>query len=726
MHRGKWATSMTQGTLSDSWYQVAQSRVALLPTVEAQAQRYRGQPWVLLEDGYSHRFFRVTPQAYEFLRALDGERTVDEVWQDLARRHPEGTPGQEDVVRLLSQLHLSSLLYFKEQPHADAIVERLRKQRSREFMGKLLSFMFWRFPLFGLDRWLDPILPFIRACTGRLAGAVWLAVVAWGAITAFEHWGAIGNGSEGLLSLSNLPWLYLATTLVKVVHELAHAFVCKRYGGQVPTFGVMVLVLAPLPYVDASASWGLRNKWQRAYVGAAGMLAELFLAAIACVVWAATADGTVHSMAFNVMIVGSLSSLIFNGNPLLRYDAYYILSDLVEMPNLYQKAQAQWLHYGSKHLFGQREHPEPAQDRHERAWYTGYGALAFLYRWVVTLGVLMYVADQWFGIGVIMAITTVITMVLMPAAKLWSWLRLASGTLRTRAVAAMGGMLLGLWLLLFVLPLPHALRLPGVLEARQTSPLYLQAAARLQEMPVRHGQRVKQGELLARFDSPELSLQLELIQGQIAETRAQLGLALSGTPAELGPLQARLAALEARRAETEKLLASLAVRAPQDGEWVAPALHERLGAWVDRAQPVGEVVDRRALRFAAVLPQADAAELSALPPASTAQLRLAGRRGDALDLASLRMVPYQRQRLMSPSLGFGGGGEVAIRPDDSTGTTAAEAFFEIQAEFKPQGLPADLALHGMSGVLRVPVAPKPLGNRLVASVRQLMQSRYGL
>lgn len=721
---------MTQGTLSDSWYQVAQTRVCLLPTVEAQAQRYRGQAWVLLEDGYSHRFFRVSPQAYEFLRALDGQRTVDEIWQDLARRHPEGTPGQEEVVRLLSQLHLSSLLYFKEQPHADAIVERLKKQRSRELMGKLLSFMFWRFPLFGLDKWLDPILPFIRACTGRVAGLVWLAAVCWGAATAFEHWGAISNGSEGLLSLSNLPWLYLATTLVKVVHELAHAFVCKRYGGQVPTFGVMVLVLAPLPYVDASASWGLRNKWQRAYVGAAGMLAELFLAALACVVWAATSDGTVHSMAFNVMIVGSLSSLIFNGNPLLRYDAYYILSDLVEMPNLYQKAQAQWLHYGSKYLFGLREHPEPAQDRAERAWFTGYGALAFIYRWVITLGVLAYVADQWFGVGVVMAITTAITMVLMPAAKLWTWLRVASGTHRARAIVAMGAMVLGLWALLFVLPLPHALRLPGVLEARQSSPIYLQAAARLREMPVRHGQRVKKGELLARFDSPELSLQLELVQGQIAETRAQLGLALSSTPSEVAPLQGRLDALTARRAETQKLLASLEVRAPQDGEWVAPSLHERLDGWVDRAQPVGEVVDRSALRFAAVLPQADAAELSAelgtLAPVANSELRLAGRRGEALNLASLRMVPYQRQRLMSPSLGFGGGGDVAIRPDDSSGTTAAEAFFEIQAEFAPGGLPTDLAMHGMSGVLRVPVAARPLGTRMWAGLQQLLQHRYGL
>src|SRR6218665_559214 len=118
---------MAGGTLSDSWYQDAHARVALLPTVQGQPQRYRGRPWVLLEDGYSRRFFRVTPQAYEFLRSLTAERTVGEIWQELAQRHPEGTPGQDEVVRLLSQLHLSSLLYFREQPHADAIFERMQK-----------------------------------------------------------------------------------------------------------------------------------------------------------------------------------------------------------------------------------------------------------------------------------------------------------------------------------------------------------------------------------------------------------------------------------------------------------------------------------------------------------------------------------------------------------------------------------------------------------------------
>jgi len=720
---------MAGGTLSDSWYQVAHARVALLPTVQAQPQRYRGRPWVLLEDGYSHRFFRVTPQAYEFLRSLTAERTVGEIWQELAQRHPEGTPGQDEVVRLLSQLHLSSLLYFREQPHADAIFERMQKQRQREFAAKLLAFLYWRIPLFSLDGWLDRIQPFIRAMTGKAAGAVWLLMLLIGGATAIEHREAIGLAGEGLLSLSNLPWLYLGLTVVKVCHELAHAFVCKRYGGHVPTFGLMVLVLAPLPYVDASASWGLRNKWQRAYVGAAGMLAELFLAAVATLIWAATNEGVVHSLAFNVMVVGSVSSLLFNGNPLLRYDAYYILSDLAELPNLYQKAQQQWLHYGARWVLGRHDSVEAATDASERAWYTVYGALAFAYRWIVTIGVLLYVTDQWFAIGVVLLATTVFAMLMMPLGKLWTYLRNpAMSASRSRALGVVAGGALLLYGLLFLLPLPHAVRLAGVLEARNTSQIYLQTPGRLAELAVRHGQQLKQGQLIARFENPDLDYQIEVASRQIAETRAQVGQALLQTPSEVAPLQSRLAALQSRLDELQNLARQLIVRAPQAGEWVAPTLHERQGAWVDRGLSVGEVVDRSHFRFSAVLPQSQAAELfgERAPHADSGELRLAGLRGDAIGVGALQVVPYQRQRLMSAALGFGGGGEVAVRPDDAAGTATTEPFFEIHAEIADAALPAEVAYHGMSGVLRVPVEARPLAQRLRAALQQLLQRRYGL
>lgn len=721
---------MNGTVLSDAWYQVADARVALLPTVRAQPQLVRGQRWMVLEDPYSNRFFRITPEAWAFLRALERGRTVGETWLERAAAQPEGTPGQDDVVRLLSQLHVASLLQFDEAPQHEAIFERAQATKRRERLGKLLAFLYVRVPLWSPDRWLDGLGPLIGWCTGRAAALVWLGVVLAGAAAVLQQLPRLSDAGQGLLAVANLPWLYAALALTKVLHELAHAFVCKRYGGHVPSAGIMFLIFTPLPYVDASASWGLRSKWQRAYVGAAGMLTELFLAGLGALVWAATGDGLVNSLAFNVMVVGSVSSLLFNGNPLLRFDAYYILSDIAELPNLYQKAQAQWLHYGNRYILGVKDSVEPATDATERRWYVVYGALAFFYRLLITATVLLFVLDQWFAVGVLMAITTLVMLVLMPLGKLRT--HLASPMFERARTRALGGLALVvalLWAGVAWLPLPHAVRLAGVLEAERSQAYYALTPGVLVELAVRHGQTLAPGDLIARLVNPDLEHALETTRLQIDETEALQRAALTRTPAELGPLAGRLQALRVREAELAAIAAQLELRAAHAGEWVAPTLHERRGGWVDRGQPLGELVDRARWRFTAVLPQSQAAELfgPARPEVlEGAELRLASQRGEALPVARLLVVPYQRQRLASPALGFSGGGEVATLPTDASGLTASEPFFEIRAELATPQLPEGLALQGLSGVLRVPVAPRPLGERLGDAFRQLLQKRYSL
>jgi putative peptide zinc metalloprotease protein len=173
------------------------------------------------------------------------------------------------------------------------------------------------------------------------------------------------------------------------------------------------------------------------------------------------------------------------------------------------------------------------------------------------------------------------------------------------------------------------------------------------------------------------------------------------------------------------MIGRLEVRATQQGEWVAPTLHERRGGWLERGQPLGELVDRSHFRFSAVLPQSQAAELFGLPQAQ-GELRLMSDRGRSLPVEHLRLLPYQRDRLVSPVLGFGGGGDVAVRPDDTTGTMTTEPFFEIHAELPDQALAQTVAYHGMAGVLRVPVPPRPLAERGRAALQQLLQQRYAL
>ncbi|WP_304307167.1 biotin/lipoyl-binding protein [Pseudacidovorax intermedius] len=715
---------MPGAAFSDTWYRVAGQRVALQPAVQARAQRYRGQLWFVLEDVYAHRFFRVTPQAYDFARALDTGRTVDEVWREYVRVHGAAAPGQDEVVRLLSQLHVSNMLVTAGSPDSHAIDERSRRQKDRELQGKLLSFLYVRVPVFNPNRLLDRLRPLVMACTGRAAGVVWLLAVLAGVWTAVEHSERLGRHADGVLSLSNLPWLYLGMTLLKVLHETAHAFVVKRYGGQVHTFGVMFLIFTPLPYVDATATWGFGSRWRRAYVGLAGVATELFFAALATLLWAHTAEGPLNGLAFNIMFIGSVSALLFNGNPLLRFDAYYVLTDLVEMPNLYQKGQQQVMAWCDRVLLGNRAAAGPATDATERLWFTTYGWASFAYRLLLSATILLTTLDKWFGVGLALLATTVVTLLVLPGRKFAAYLAgPAVAGRRTRAVGTVAGLVLVAYVLAAWVPLPHAVRVPGVLEAQRRALLFVESPGVLTELRVRHGQSVRRGEVLAELRNPDLDLNIDLAALQLDELRTLQLQSLQRTPADAAPLQVRIDATRQQLDELRALRERLTVRAPQDGEWVAPQLHERRQAWIERGQLLGEVVDAGHYRFSAVLAQGDAADLFGAPPVA-GELRLAGQAGQGIAVQRLEVIPYQRERLASPALGLPGGGEVAVRPDDSTGTMAAESFFELRAPL-PAGAAAT-TYAGMSGVLRVALPAQPLWDRFHKGFLQLLQKRYAL
>lgn len=717
---------MAGSVFSDSWFRVSGMRVSLLPTVRVQRQAFRGRDWYVLEDAYTQRFFRLTPQAWAFLSRLTPERTVAQVWNEFLETHPADAPGQEAVIQLLSQLHVSNLLYFREQPDNDAIVDRVRRTRRRELAAKAMSFLFFRLPLVDPDPWLTRILPFIRFITGTWMWVVWLVVVAMGCLAAIENADALVDKSQGLLALSNLPWLYVCLAVLKLLHELGHAFVTKRYGGEVRTLGVMFLLFTPLPYVDATASWAFRNPWHRVYVGAAGMLVEFFLAAVGALVWASTGPGLVNSIAFNVMVIGSVSSVIFNGNPLLRFDAYYMLSDAIEIPNLYQKSQRQWLYFGDRYLLGTPGLASPAQDRREWWWLTSYGILSFFYLIIVTVGISLFLLDQWFVLGLVAVAIMLGPKLVVPIWKLFAHLagpRVARN--RQRALAGFGAIagtivLVGGWV-----PFPYAIQAQGILQAEQSITVYAPIDGALVDVAARNGQQVRRGEVVARLRNPELEQDLEVARQVLREADAMIRQAMVRAPSQLLQLQEQRAAALRRLGELQARHEQLAVRSPRAGEWVAPVLHENEGGWVQRGQPLGETVQRSRFRFVAVVPQEEANELFAQRPRA-ASVKLTGQADVSLAARAMQLIPYQQQKLLSPALGWLGGGEIPVKTDDRSGATAAESFFALHVAL-PETLPPELTpLHGMSGQVRLELPGQPLFWQAKRSLMQLMQKRYSV
>ncbi len=710
---------------SDSWFRIAGQRVALRPHIRVFRQRFRGERWFVLHDPFNNQYFRLRPAAWEFVTRLGLDRTVDAVWNEVVERDPVEAPGQEEVLRLLAQLYRSNLLHSTIAPDTAKLFDRYRKRRQRETRTYLQNIMFARIPLFDPDALLKRLVPFVKPLIGVTGFLVWLAVVIAALKVVVDHAGVLFGQAQGVLAASNLPWLYVGLVLVKLVHEFGHAIVCRRYGGEVHTMGVMFLLFTPVPYMDATSSWSFRSRWHRALVGASGMIAELFVAALATFVWAQTAPGAVNSIAYNIMFVASVSTLLFNANPLLRFDGYYILSDLLDIPNLHQRATAQVRHVVESRAFGVTGTRGPARSRLEAVWLSVFAVSSHIYRLFLFATILLFLADHFLILGVILTLVCAFTWLVLPVGRFIVYLCSSPqlDRVRLRAWAVTGATLGVLVAGLGVLPWPHHFRAPGVVEAVEHTVVAPETPGTLAEILTPSGRRVSAGTPLFRLENPELALELAEARAQVEETRVRELRALQTQTADLAPLASRLTALVQRQEELERRQAALVVRAAHEGIWLAPRLADAPGAWVDRGLGVGQVINDGAFRFVAVVSQGEASRLfeGAL---RRGEVRLPGQAGAALVVTEQRVIPADRDQLPAPALGWRSGGEIPVRADDTAGTRAAESFFEVRAHLAPS---SDAALHhGRSGWLRYTLPPEPLGAQLYRSLRQLLQKRYGL
>jgi putative peptide zinc metalloprotease protein len=718
---------MSGAIYSDAWYKIANAHVGLLPGVKATPQSYRGQAWVVLEDAYAHRFFRITPDAHDFLKTLHAGISVDEAWQAYLREHPQRAPGQEEVVQLLSQLHISNLLHFQDSADSRQIDQRAQETQQKEFKSKALSFLYFRVPLWDPDDFLNSADRWIRHLPALLVWVLWVGVLVAGGVVTVTHWEQVSSSSQGAFAWTNLPWLYLCLAVMKVVHELCHGLVCKRHGGKVHTFGLMFLVTTPLPYIDTTASWTFPNKWHRMLVSSAGMMADLFMAATAALLWGVTGPGLINSLAFNVMLIGSVSSLLFNGNPLLRFDAYYVLADFLDIPNFYQKAQSYWFYLGDRYLLGSHAARTPVDVASERKWLMVYAPVSLVYRLMVSYAIVLFVMDLWFALGFVVFCITFYMLIIAP---LWKMIKHLFGprvqTHRWRAWLGASGVALAAFLLVFMLPLPYAITAPGVVQFSRASVLYAPSDARLAQAQPGNGQWVQAGEALLRFDPEPMRLDLLQLEREYDELQALQRAALVHRSADVSSLQEQLDTKRERIQELRRRWESLTVRAPHEGRYVTFEGRERLGSWLSQGMELGHVLDSTGgHQFVAVISQERARELFGVE-LGTRQVRLRGQADIDLEVDELVILPYERARLPSAALGWLGGGEVPVATDDQRGEKAAESFFEVRATLRPV-VNADLRLmHGLKGVLRIELPYRSLFQRFSDSLRQLMQKRYQL
>ncbi len=711
-------------TYSESWHLVANLHLKLRSTVDVQRQFYRGEKWYVLRDPFNNRFFRVQPSAYDFIMRLQPDRTVEEVWIAGMKEFPETAPGQADVVMLLGQLYSMNLLETEVSPDTRQIFSRYSTNRRKELLSRLMNIMFIRLPLFDPEKLLTRFSWLIHRILSVPGAVVWFITLCWAAKLVADNADIAFDSAQAVLASDNLFLLYLGLIFVKAFHELGHAAVCHRYGGEVHTMGLMFMIFTPLPYMDATSSWGFRSRWQRAFVGAAGMLAELFVASLAAIYWAISAQGPLHSLAYNIMFVASVSTLLFNANPLLRLDGYYILSDLLDIPNLHIRS-TEHLKYLLEHFLFKYSGARPsAKNRRETIELSLYGFLSAIYKVVIFLGITLFVADKWLILGTLLAIVGVVTGVLLPTIKFISYLFVDARLMQCRRrIIALSTLLLAVVTVLTVfIPFPHNVSAPGVVESFPDIKVVNMASGYVNEYLVKPGEYVVAGQPLVRLESRALDFEVKAAESRVAEMRVRERQALGKRIADLKPVLKELQAAQASFADLQLNKTELIVRARANGIWIPANKESVSGLWVERGRYLGDIVGGDRFRFAAVVPQEEASEVFQAAVKSV-EVRLWGEAYRSIRANEVRLIPYQHEKLPSPALGLQGGGNVPVIATSQQGNdNAAEPFFLVNALLEPNS--GVHLLHGRSGNIRFTLAPEPLLFQWSRYLYQLFQKRY--
>jgi putative peptide zinc metalloprotease protein len=515
---------MTESLFSASWYRVAELRPRLRSHALIHRHRYRGQIWYVLQDRSTGRFHRFSPVANFVIGLMNGRRTLREIWDLACTRLGDDAPTQDEVINVLASLHRADVLQTDAPPDIGELHDRNVHQERLKLKQYIQNPLALRFPLFDPDRLLTWLNPLTRRLFGWGGALLWILVVGWALVLMGAHWTELTKDiTDRVLATDNLLLMGLVFPVAKLIHEFGHGLAVKAKGGEVHEMGIMLLIFMPLPYVDASASIAFREKRERMLVGASGMLSELFIAALAMFVWVNVEPGVVRALAYNVMVIAGVSTLVFNANPLLRFDGYYIVSDLLEIPNLGQRANAYLGYLVRRYALRVKSAVPPDAAPGERPWFVFYSIASFVYRMFVMVSIVLLLAEQYFVVGVLLALWSLYTMLVQPLAKRVGYL-FAAPELRNRRLQALttaGLTVLIIAAVVFWLPAPSWTRTEGVAVAPQDAQVRAGADAFIKSVAVKVNQPVKAGEVLVVTEDPELLTRVRVFEAQLREQHAR-------------------------------------------------------------------------------------------------------------------------------------------------------------------------------------------------------------
>ncbi len=677
--------------LHDQWHRVRGLTPRWRPGTRLDRQPVRGECWYLLSDENGGTTVRLNARAYAIAGRCDGQRSLDQIWQAVLAQddgdghggrhsgrhgdrhdgghdgdHDRGVTTQGDVLALVTRLVGDGLLDCDGAIDVLALGDQTREQQRRQRRARLMPWAM-RFALGDPSRVFDRCGPLARALFGPVGGAAWLALIAWAGWLAFEQIGVLMR-EAALAMASPSAWLqaWLIFIPVKAVHEAAHALAIARFGGTVREAGIGLLLGMPAPYVDASHAHRFGSGRHRALVSAAGILAELALAAIGLLVWANSDAGSLtHRLALIVVLTGSVSTLWFNANPLARMDGYYLLTDLLRLPNLAERSGAFWRERALRALLGTPV-PQPlAPVARETPWLALYAPAAWAYRAALCAWVTMWLGKAYAPLGIATALAATAGLVIVPIAKL---MRAASAHARDRGQdwrgrLRLGAAIAGVALVAFGVPLPDRVVATGIVWVPEPAQLRAGDDGFVVRVTAFDGQAVAAGQPIVELDDPQLHAEARRLDAERERLAVSRSATLFTDPAQGGVWTESLRQIDEQRARLDERIAALRAEAPSGGRLVLPFADDLPGRFFRRGERLGDVLDdARPPIVRLVLAEH---ELTRIPARGAAvRLGFAHQPWRAVDADWLRDTPAPIERLPSAALATAAGGPIDVDPAD--------------------------------------------------------------
>ncbi len=564
---------------------------------------------VILKDPVAGKFYRLSEYEFRMLKAFNGHRTLEEAVEHLHERGYYYTI--EDAQAIADRAARSGLILgtkYGSAPYQAMLRDNFKKQKRQQYFS---SVFFLFVPILNPDRFLERTLGFFKLVYNRWMGILFAVAAVGGVILFVDGWPRLEHQYSYFFNLDNLIYLWVTIAVTKLIHEFAHAYIAKSYGLHVPQMGVAFLIFFPCLYCNTTDAWKLADRKPRIAIAAAGIAAEAVLAVIAIYVWYFTKPGIVNSLAFYLMTVAVVSTVFFNGNPLIRFDGYYVLVDIIRLPNLLTKSKGYLRYLFMNKTLGVDSVASTARDLRERLTFSIYGVGQFTYRMflysAIVLGV-YYRFDKF--IGITLAVAAIVIFILFPLFKGSKTLYSVRGQVHPRFSGMLVFLMIlaGIGVLLFV-PMSSKSVYDSYVNSADHQKLTVPLRTSVDEVFVKEGSPVRKGSALMVLDTNllELTLRKRMTERDIVEQQIYMMTVDNELRPKAAEKRAELRKLEREiellRKDLEK--ASGGITAPFDG--VVTKLDSRVekGFQPGEGAMVGEIRSTSDVEIYGLIPEED-------------------------------------------------------------------------------------------------------------------------